>query len=302
VEGQPDLGRGRARHALRGLRCLASTDPRHYQIAVLGGLLAYGLTALDFEASPAQVAITIAGALGIQSAASLVMARARFDPRSALITACSLSLLLRTNEVWIAGLAAGLAVGSKFLVRVNGKHVFNPANLGIAVSLLIADGAWVSPGQWGSPALLGFALACLGTLVVTRASRADVSFTFLAAYAGMMIARALWLGDPLTIPLHRLQSGALLLFAFFMISDPRTTPDARGARMLFAVVVAAIAWYIHFALFRTNGLIWALALSSPLVPVLDRVWPADRYQWPVGATGARPWDAAPAVPSQGVRA
>jgi len=83
----------------------------------------------------------------------------------------------------------------------------------------------------------------------------------------------------MTIPVHRLQSGALLLFAFFMISDPKTTPDARGARILFAVLVACGAWYVQFRLFRTNGLLWSLAACSLLVPLLDRLWPANRFAW-----------------------
>ena len=55
-----------------------------------------------------------------------------------------------------------------------------------------------------------------------------------------------------------------------MISDPRTTPDIRVARVLFGALVAFVAWYVQFRLFRTNGVLWSLAMCSPLVPVLDR--------------------------------
>ena len=84
----------------------------------------------------------------------------------------------------------------------------------------------------------------------------------------------------MTIPLHRLESGAFLLFSFFMISDPKTTPDSRIGRIAFAVLVATGAWYVQFRLFRTNGFLWALAAASPLVPVIDWLVPAARYQWP----------------------
>src|SRR5262249_5430569 len=82
------------------------------------------------------------------------------------------------------------------------------------------------------------------------------------------------------VPLHQLESGALLLFAFFMISDPRTTPDARRMRIPFGALVACGAAFVPFVLYRTNGLLWALALASPLVPILDRLMPAPRYSWP----------------------
>src|SRR2546426_235169 len=82
-------------------------------------------------------------------------------------------------------------------------------------------------------------LASAGGLVVNRAARADVTWAFLAAHTAFLLGRTLWLGDPLAIPLHRLANGALVLFAFFMISDPRTTPDSRPGRILFAILVAA---------------------------------------------------------------
>jgi enediyne biosynthesis protein E5 len=149
------------------------------------------------------------------------------------------------------------------------------------VALLLTGEAWVSPGQWGSAAFFGFLLACLGGLVVNRAARSDVTLAFLLAYGGLVVARSLWLGEPMAIPLHRLQNGALLIFAFFMISDPRTTPDSRAGRILFALLVALGAAYVQFRLFRTNGLLWSLAVFSLLVPVLDRLLPGERHQWAV---------------------
>jgi Na+-translocating ferredoxin:NAD+ oxidoreductase RnfD subunit len=151
----------------------------------------------------------------------------------------------------------------------------------------------VSPGQWGAAALAAFAVACAGMLVVRRAERSDVTWAFLAAYGSVVLGRALWLGDPLSIPLHQVSSGGFLIFAFFMISDPKTTPDSRAGRILFAVLVALGAGYVHFVLFRPNGLIWSLAALAPLVPVLDRVLPGRRYRWP--GTAAVPAAALPAV-------
>ena len=117
-------------------------------------------------------------------------------------------------------------------------------------------------------------------LVVNRAARSDVTLAFIACYAALVCARSAWLGEPLTIPLHRLESGAFLLFSFFMISDPKTTPDSRAGRVRFAVLVAVGAAYVHFRLFRPNGFLWALVLASPLVPLIDWLVPAARYEWP----------------------
>jgi Na+-translocating ferredoxin:NAD+ oxidoreductase RnfD subunit len=69
------------------------------------------------------------------------------------------------------------------------------------------------------------------------------------------------------------------LFTFFMISDPKTTPDSRAGRVLFAALVAFGAWYVQFRLFRTNGLLWSLAACSMVVPFIDRLVPGSRYAW-----------------------
>jgi Na+-transporting NADH:ubiquinone oxidoreductase subunit NqrB len=253
-------------------------DPRLYQIATLASLLLYGLAALRFDVRVGHALAIVAGALATQYAAGRAFG-ARFDPKSALISALSLCLLLRTNHLGLALAAAVLAVGSKFAIRVRGKHVFNPTN-GALVALMAATGqVWVSPGQWGNVAFFAFLMACLGGLVVNRAARSDVTFAFLFVYLSLVFARSWWLGEPMAIPIHRLQNGALLLFAFFMISDPKTTPDRRGGRVLFAALVAFGGWYVQFRLFRTNGLLWSLALFSLVVPLIDRVWPGPRHAW-----------------------
>jgi Na+-translocating ferredoxin:NAD+ oxidoreductase RnfD subunit len=83
----------------------------------------------------------------------------------------------------------------------------------------------------------------------------------------------------MAIPLHQVESGAFLIFTFFMISDPRTTPDSRAGRVLFALLVALGAGFVHFVLYRPNGLLLSLAFLSPLVPLLDLLLPGKRYAW-----------------------
>ena len=217
---------------LSSLRRTLTADPRHGQILTLASLLTYGLGWLGFDLGLAQVAVTLASALAVQRVGDWwTGAPWRSGAKSALISALSLCLLLRTDALWLAAVASAIAVGSKFLIRVRGKHVFNPTNGALVALLLTTDLAWVSPGQWGTAAAFAFTMACAGMLVVNRAARSDVTLAFIAAYAALLVGRSLSLGEPLTIPLHRLESGAFLLFSFFMISDPKTTPDSRAGRI-----------------------------------------------------------------------
>ena len=266
-------------------------DPRLYQIGTLASLLVYGMGWLDFDITPGRVAVLLTTVLVTQwTCDRLFHGGSSFasSARSALISGLSLCLLLRTNRTELAVVAAIITIAGKFLIRVDGKHLFNPTDGGIVAMLLLTNRVWVSPGQWGAAAFFAFLLACVGSLVVNRAARSDVTFAFLLVYASFVVGRSLYLGEPLTIPLHRLESGALVLFAFFMISDPKTTPDSRIGRLLFATLVAFGAWYVQFRLFRTNGLLWSLAACSMLVPIINRLAPGLRYAWPSTTSPASP--------------
>src|SRR6266508_2996982 len=202
---------GRVTRDARPLEAHPPLDPRLYQIAVLTSLLVYGIAWVGLDVDPGRAVAILAAALVTQLAATALAGLPRFDPRSALISGLSLCLLLRTNDPWLAMLAAVVAVASKFLLRVRGKHVFNPTNFALVAMMLVTGQVWASPGQWGSAAVFAFLLASAGGLVVNRAARADVTWTFLACYAALWLGRSLCLGDPLVIPLHRLENGALVL-------------------------------------------------------------------------------------------
>jgi Na+-transporting NADH:ubiquinone oxidoreductase subunit NqrB len=253
-------------------------DPRLYQIGALTLLLLYGIFALGFDITLLRSVLLVGTAIATQALCARIKGIA-FDPRSAAISGLSLSLLLRSESLMLLLAGAVIAVASKFVIRIRGKHIFNPTNIAIVVLMLMSRHVWVSPGQWGNVAFFGFLIACIGGLVVNRAARSDVTYAFIVAWSALVIGRSLWVGEPLTIPFHRLESGALLLFTFFMISDPKTTPDSRTGRILFASLVALGGWYINYRLFRTNGILWSLAAAALLVPIIDVLLPAARYQW-----------------------
>lgn len=260
-------------------------DPRAWQIATLATLLGYGVFALGFPVGAAEIAVLLGSALLAQLWVCARVDAGPFDPRSALISALSLALLLRANELWILAAAGAFAIASKSWLRVGGKHPWNPSALALAAAVALSGGAWLSPGQWGSTALFACAIAGLGGLVVFRAERSDVTWAFAGFWCALLLGRALWLGEPLAIPLHRLQDGGLLLFTFFMISDPKTTPDSRAGRIVFAGLVAGVAYHLKFGMHVQAGLVHALVLCAPSVLLIDRWLPGRRYAWPGRAAG-----------------
>lgn len=263
---------------------LWQSDPRFYQITVLSSLLIYGTGWLTFDIQLIYIVIIIFTALLTQLLCTFWL-KLPFDWRSPLISALSLCLLLRTSSLLLVSLTAVITILSKFTLRWNHKHIFNPTNFGLVTMMLITEQVWVSPGQWGSNVFFGFLLACLGGLVIHRATRSEVTYAFVVSYIIMLLTRAWWLGDPWAIPLHQLESGALLLFAFFMISDPKTTPNSKTGRILFGFLVAMGAGFVQFWLYEPNGLLWSLAFFSLWVPLIDWHLPGKHYRWRMTKNG-----------------
>jgi Na+-translocating ferredoxin:NAD+ oxidoreductase RnfD subunit len=261
-------------------------DARHYQIAALATLLIFNLGWVDFGARPLNSAGAIVASLLTQIVCSR-LAGIPLDLRSPLITGFSLSLLLRADEAWIHALAGVIGIGSKFVLRIEGKHIWNPAGIAIVILLFATPGhVWISPGSWGSQVWFAALLVFFAILVLGAARRSDIAIFFIGTHTALLFARALWLGDPLAIPLHQLQSGSLLIFTFFMISDPRTSPDSRLGRFIFAASVALTAHYMAFFMQMRPALYIALIALSPFIFLIDKLLPAERFAWRPAMQGA----------------
>jgi enediyne biosynthesis protein E5 len=199
---------------------------------------------------------------------------------SVLISSFGLSLLLKTNLWWVAVLAASVSILSKYIIRINGKHIFNPSALGIVVAVLFTGKAWISPGQWGSGAVIMFGVLCLGFIVTTRVQKLDVSMAFLGTFAGLIFLRQIiYLGWPLDHFIQSVSTGSLLLFSFFMITDPKTIPNHRLARIVWCMAIAAVAFYLTAFKFMNGAPILVLILAQLLVPLLDKLFKARPFEW-----------------------
>ncbi|MEM8604938.1 MAG: RnfABCDGE type electron transport complex subunit D [Cyanobacteria bacterium P01_H01_bin.121] len=268
------------------------TDARDYQILFLSLFLSLGVVTRDWSLQPLAIAIVISTCLITQAIAVWLSARQplnsfarsslkqpNFNWRSPLITALGLCLLLRVDQPWTMALAGSAAIASKFLFRVQQKHWFNPANFGIIVVLLLTGNAWVSPGQWGDDIWLGLVFLGAGGLVLRKVGRWDTSLAFLVSYASLEAMRNLWLGWTWDVWLHRLTSGSLLVFALFMVTDPRSIPNRRLARLLWASCIALLTFVLQHQFFLSTAMFWSLFAIAPLTIVFDRIWPDRPFAW-----------------------
>lgn len=289
-------------------------DARDYQILFLSLFLVLGLATRDWTLKPEVVGVAIATSLTTQALFSWLhhrfhttqdtgelqlpaaiqpapvslpsrltnlLANGTLNWRSPLISALGLSLLLRVEHLPTMALAAFVAITSKFLLKVEGKHFFNPANIGIIAALTLTHDAWVSPGQWGEE--LWYALIFLGAggMVLKRVGRWDTTAAFLGSYALLEALRNLYLGWTWDVWVHRLSSGSLLLFALFMVTDPRSIPNARPARLIWALAIATLTFVLRNYFYLTTAVFWALFFMSPLTIALDALWRSKRFTWKV---------------------
>ncbi|HSC39708.1 MAG TPA: RnfABCDGE type electron transport complex subunit D, partial [Chitinophagaceae bacterium] len=248
-------------------------DPRWFQVLFQLFFLSYGIFFLDWTANWWHYAACIGGCVAFNYMGECIRQRQwvsfRTSPGwmgwgcSALISALSLCLLLKTNHWYTSLLAAFLTIGSKYLFRFNHKHIFNPSAFGIAAILLTGQ-AWLSPGQWGNNTVLFFLIITLGTIVVTRVQKLDTSLAFLVVFTGLLYWRQVYvLGWPADYFAHSLTNGGLLLFSFFMISDPKTSPNHPVARILWAGAIAATAFYLAAFKWMYNTPIVVLVMTAP---------------------------------------
>jgi len=268
-------------------------DIRDYQILFLGLFLVVGIGTRDWTLRPELIGVLIATSLATQWILSLVIdaPAATNDKgqitslRSALITSLGLSLLLRADHWTTMAIAAASAIASKFLFKFGDKHFFNPGNFGIISALVLTSDAWVSPGQWGEEWWYALLFAGTGGMTLQRIGRWDTTAAFLGAYSLLEAIRNLWLGWTWDVYWHRLMSGSLLLFALFMITDPRSIPNSRIGRVVWAICIAGLTFILRNYFFVSTAVFWALFALAPLTILIDVLWLAPRFGWQEGDEG-----------------
>ncbi|WP_339834271.1 RnfABCDGE type electron transport complex subunit D [uncultured Flavobacterium sp.] len=257
------------------------SDARYFQILFLGSFLVLVLFANDFPKEYLfQIGLTITSSLFFQLLFMHFTTKNYALWKSALITSLGLSLLLKVDALEWVLLATFISIGSKFLIKYNGKHVFNPANIGVVGTILLTHHAWISPGQWGSNIIYLFIIGSLGFLVIKKVARIDIALTFIATFGGLLFIRnILYLGWPIDFWTHQMTNGTLMLFTFFMITDPMTTPNNKKGRIVFALILAIIAFYLTTFNHFYAAPVWVLIFISPLTIVFDKIWKNKKYSW-----------------------
>lgn len=280
-------------------------DPRLQLAAVITTLQVLGQTVLHFDVSVAQILVSVGTCALIEAGWTFATRRVLMWPASALLTGNSVAFILRSTQTrwgqwWSLGgihifvLAGALSLLSKYLLRRRGAHVFNPSNLGLVAAFTLFGTSQANPQDlwWGplSPGLLAtLAVIVLGGLLIVRRLRmlgmvAAFWLTF-AALTGVLSAS----GHCFTARWHYgavcggdawsalVASPEILVFVFFMITDPRTAPRGSLARLLYGGCIGLLAALL-VAPMRTEfgtkvAVLDALVLTCGLMPLANSLLP-----------------------------
>ncbi|MBL8473246.1 MAG: RnfABCDGE type electron transport complex subunit D [Rhodocyclaceae bacterium] len=244
---------------------------------------------LGFEQAPAHVAMALATAYTLELATEWLLARLQNRPARyrggwrkfidfmlpGHITGLACAMLLYTNErFWVLAFAVAVAVGSKSLLRVPvGRatlHVLNPSNTGITTTLLLFPWVGIAPPYQFTENIYGIADWLLPLVFVIVGSFLNIRFTrrivlilgWLGGFALQALARQALFGTPFEAPLAPFTGVAFLLFTFYMVSDPATTPQRPLQQAVFGAAVALVygalvMLHIVFAMFYALTLVCA---------------------------------------------
>ncbi len=283
-------------------------DPRLHLAAVIVSIHVLGQTALGFQVSVAQILVAIVTCAVIEVVWTLNRTGTLVWPASAMLTGSGVALIFRVigtrnGDYWswrgwyLFALVAGLSLLTKYVIRFRGSHVFNPSNVGLVAAFLILGSSRVEPLDfWWAPFAGWMVVAYLiilvgGSLITARLHLLAMSLVFwitLAAGIGILAASghcmtARWAFAPVCGSRFWwaiVASPEVLIFLFFMITDPKTVPAGRVARLVFAVCVA-LASTLLIAPQRTEfgakvGLLAGLVILCAARLPFERFFPAAR--------------------------
>ncbi len=198
-------------------------------------------------------------ALAIASAiiAELVLGRIFFGKwlnlASSYITGISVGILIRSPAFWPYALCSIISIMSKYVLRVNGRHLWNPSNFGICVLLLLAPETVASLSiQWGNFIWPLLVIWVLGSIIIWRAKRFHISATYVISFFAFAFLRSWITGHPWQAEIAPITGPMYQLFVFFMVTDPKTTVRSKTGQCVVVFVVALLEM-----LLRLNQVVYA---------------------------------------------
>ena len=244
-------------------------DQRYLAPALITCVLLAGQVTFGFLESWSRTLLAIATSISVE----LVLVRALYGKwphlASAYVSGISVGILVRSPAFWPYALCSAISITSKYAIRVQGRHLFNPTNFGIvAMLVLAADTVAGLSVQWGNNLVPMVLVWIFGTFILRTVGRLHITLTYVASFLIFALVRSAVTGHPFPSEVAPITGPMYQLFIFFMITDPKTTVGPKWAQSLVAFLIAALE-----AIFRLMQFVYApfyaLFILGPIANLIE---------------------------------
>jgi Na+-transporting NADH:ubiquinone oxidoreductase subunit NqrB len=258
-----------ARTTMGNARSAPRFDRRYLAPMLITLVLVAGQLSFGFLESWSRTAIAIVTSILAEMLLGRVFVGVWPHLASAYVTGISVGILVRSPEYWPYALCSALSIASKYLIRVDGRHIFNPSNLGIVAMLLLAADTVASLSvQWGNNLLPLMVVWFFGAAIIASVGRFHITLTYVVSFIVLSVLRSAMTGHPWLSEVAPLTGPMYQLFIFFMITDPKTTVGPRWAQSLVAFLVAVVEAVLRL-MQVVNAPFYALFMVGPSAVLLE---------------------------------
>jgi enediyne biosynthesis protein E5 len=231
----------RQTHPSAGRKRLASLDNPYVVPVFITGILLVGHVTFGILEGYDKTLLAIVIAIALELVLGRIFYRKWVHPASAYITGISVGILIRSPAYWPFALCSAISITSKYVLRVNCRHLWNPSNFGISAMLFLAGETVGSLSiQWGNYLWPMLVIWVLGALIIWRLRRFHITAVYVVSFIVYALIRSWLTGSPWQSEIAPITGPMYQLFIFFMITDPKTTVRSKAGQCVVAFAVASL--------------------------------------------------------------
>jgi Na+-translocating ferredoxin:NAD+ oxidoreductase RnfD subunit len=244
-------------------------DKRYLAPILVTIVLLVGQLAFGFLESWWRTALAIGTAIGVELLLARLFTGKWPHLASAYISGISVGMLVRSPAVWPYALCSAISITSKYVLRVDGRHIWNPSNFGIVAMLVLASDSVAGLSvQWGNELLPMIVVWCFGSVIIHALGRFHITLTYVASFIALAILRSLATGHPFLSEVAPITGPMYQLYIFFMITDPKTTVRSFRGQCLVAFLIAVVEAILRLMQF-VHAPYYALFIVGPAANLVE---------------------------------
>jgi hypothetical protein len=265
-----------------------SLDNRYIAPAFITCILLAGHLSFGILESYQKTLLAIATSIALELVLGKIFFHKWIHPASAYITGISVGILVRSPAFWPYALCSAISITSKYVLRVKGRHIWNPSNFGISVMLFLAAET-VAPLsiQWGNYLWPMLVIWMLGSVIIWRLRRFHITGIYVLSFLAFAFLRSWMTGSPWQSEVAPITGPMYQLFIFFMITDPKTTVRSKTWQCVVVFLVALLEMVFRLEQ-NVYAPFYALFIVGPTAMLVE-IWLDSRRAgttMPMAAKGA----------------